>query len=134
MKFKTPLLIIAIISVGFLACDPPDRKQAEGLRASVQESQWAEKCCDCLQPSLEMSERMQQLIEAGRREEVIKLSHEAGRLAAENMSCCMQRILIASADTLPDEIVRARLQQACPNLPTILQDELILKKSTPSNR
>jgi hypothetical protein len=81
-----------------------------------------------------MSERMQQLVAAGRREEVIKLSHEAGRLAAEGMSCCMQRILIAGADTLPREIVKDRLHQACPSLPAILRDELILTISTPSNR
>ena len=128
------IFILSILVAGALSCSPPDRPATMSAVLTEELGVWASKCCDCLQPSLEMSERMQQLVAAGRREEVIKLSHEAGRLAAEGMSCCMQRILIVGADTLPDEIVRARLNQACPDLPSILRDELILTISTPLNR
>lgn len=128
------ILILFILVAGALSCNAPDRPAAMGAAQTNQPAVWASKCCDCLQPSLEMSERMQQLVVAGRREEVIKLSQEAGRLAAEGMSCCMQRILLAGADTLPTEIVKDRLHQACPSLPVILRDELILTISTSSNR
>ena len=72
-----------------------------------------------------MSDRMKQLMESGRREEVIHLSEEAGRIANEGINCCINRWKLSHTGELSSEAFSSLLGEACPEMPPLMKEELL---------
>ena len=114
-----------ILLLGLWACDGPREKpggQAAGEKAL---SGAAEKCCECLQPSIEMNARMRELIQSDRKEEVIQLSEQAGEQARESFNCCLSVWVRVGLDSLSPDPARQLLQQACPQIPPLMLEDLL---------
>lgn len=87
--------------------------------------QIAAEFCECLQPSVDLSDRMQELLAANRKEEVVQLAGEAEKKATEAMSCCQSTWHRLATDSTTAGAIQPLLLEHCPNLPSVLQQQLL---------
>lgn len=127
MTLSKRLLAITLMGLSLVGCGNAPQDQRLGRGATAKGSAWADKCCDCLQASMTMSARMQELIASGRREEVIRLAEEVGDLAEEGIDCCLGRWLLSEPSRGDSSRFSSILSGACPDIPPLLLEELVLR-------
>lgn len=115
----------SILLLGLLACDGSQEKPLDQTGKPNALARAAEKCCECLQPSIEMNVRMRELIQSDRKEEVIQLSEKAGEQARQSFNCCLSVWVRSGLDSLAPLPARQALQEYCPQIPPLMLQDLL---------
>ncbi len=70
---------------------------------------------------------MQQLTQEGKREEFIQLGNQVGEEFKKMLNCCKEKKQQLTTATLDGENIRSALQEACPDMPEQLSNQLVAK-------